>query len=46
MKKYIIILLSVIVIIWATISIKNQYLLKDAFVFSDKDVVSTILLIY
>lgn len=44
MKKYIIILLSVIVIIWGTISIKNQYLLKNAFVFSDKDIVSTILL--
>lgn len=44
MKKYIIIFASIMVIIWGIISIKNNYLLKDAFVFTDKDIVSTILL--
>lgn len=44
MKKHIIIFASIAVIIWGMISMKNNYLLKDAFVFSDKDIVATILL--
>ena len=45
MKKYIITLVSILVIIWGIIIMKNNYLLKDAFVFSYKDIVSTTLLL-
>lgn len=45
MKKYILIFISIIVVVFGVSSIKDSLLLKDVFVFNDKDVVSTTLLL-